>query len=151
MYDSSMIPYSTGNEYLISCRGSDTAGNLEVPAGGSSFMFDSMQPANLSIYLNNGDEYTRSNKVILSLQAEDIGSGVSQMTFSTDNCEWSDWVPFCNEINFTFPANDGEKTVYFRVKDYAGNIAEPVQGTIYLDTTAPNELSIEINGNAKYT
>jgi hypothetical protein len=151
VYNSSIIPYSTGNEYLISCRGVDQAGNLEVPTGGNLFMFDAIQPENLSIYINNGDEYASSNSVTLSVQAEDIGSGVSKLAFSTDNREWSEWIPFIGESNFTLPSNDGEKTVFFRVKDYAGNIAEPVQDIIYLDTTAPKDLSIRINGNDKYT
>jgi hypothetical protein len=151
VFNSSTIPYFTGNEYLIQCRGIDDAGNLEVPTEGHLIMFDAMLPRNLSIKINDGGEYTKSNTVILSLHAEDIGSGISQMAFSTDNSEWSDWEPFTDERNFSLLPNEEEKTVFFCVKDYAGNIAEPVQSTIYLDTTAPEGLSIMINGNDKYT
>jgi hypothetical protein len=151
VFDPSSIPWSTGNEYLIRCRGTDSAGNLEISDEGVTFMYDAIPPEELTININNDDIFTDSNGVTLSIHADDFGSGVAQMAFSMDNNEWSEWIPFTNEKNFILPPIDGEKTVFFRVKDYVGNIAESVSDSIYLDTTPPEKLSIKINGNDKFT
>jgi hypothetical protein len=73
------------------------------------------------------------------------------MSFSTDGFEWSAWEPFNLTTAFLFDPVDGEKTVYFRLRDYANNIAAPVFDKIVMDTTPPEQLSIIINEDAKYT
>jgi hypothetical protein len=150
-FDSSAIPWSTGMHYLIHSRASDKVGNIEVPTTGNTFIYDSTSPEATSIYINHGEEYTLSNHVILSLQAEDVGSGVAQMAFSMDNEEWSDFEPYNTTKELELPAGDGEKTIFFRVKDYTENIAETIFDTIILDTEPPEELTIVINDNKKYT
>ena len=67
------------------------------------------------------------------------------MSFSIDGIGWSDWEPFNIYRLMVLPQGDAEKSVYFRVQDFVGNIAEPVFDTIILDTTPPRDLFVEIN------
>jgi hypothetical protein len=150
-YDTSNLPWTTGDHYTIRSSAIDNTDNVEIPNQEITFMFDDQPPENLGIYLNNNDPYTSSPNIILTLQGEDIGSGIAQMSFSTDNNVWSDWEPFKTNRSYKLSTGDGNKTIYFRVGDYTGNIAEPVFSSIILDTTPPEELSIFINDNIKYT
>jgi hypothetical protein len=52
------------------------------------------------------------------------------MSFSTDGSTWSDWENYTSTVSYELSEGDGEKYIYFRVKDSAGNIAEPVKDTI---------------------
>ncbi|MCK5560692.1 MAG: hypothetical protein KAJ51_08875, partial [Thermoplasmata archaeon] len=154
-YNISTIPWTTGDHYLIHSRATDKSTNIELPGPGKKFMYDAQPPEGLSIYINNGEEFTSSGKLKLSLQAEDVDSGISQMSFSIDGEYWSAWESFnattSYELTEDESANDGEKTVYYKVRDYAGNIAERASDTIILDNTPPSSLSIKINANAKFT
>ncbi len=108
-------------------------------------------PPEISILINNDDKYTNNVNVSLNLSAQDSGSGVTQMAFSTDNRIWSEWEEYNNTHAFNLQGGDGEKVVYFRVQDKAGNIAIPIFDIIILDTTPPKNLSITINNNDLYT
>ncbi|MBO1514014.1 LamG-like jellyroll fold domain-containing protein [Metabacillus bambusae] len=87
--------------------------------------------------INNGAEFTNKSTANLSLEAKDDISGVSQVRYSTNAKEWSEWEEFKPSIELTLPAGDGEKTVFVEFKDHAGNISESYQQKITLDTTAP--------------
>ena len=63
------------------------------------------------------------------LSAADAISGVAKMSFSNDGISWSPWETYAISKTCTLPAGDGLKTVYFRVKDNAGNIADTVSDT----------------------
>jgi hypothetical protein len=71
------------------------------------------------------------------MNAFDDLSGLGQISFSFDGETWTNWKAFINEKQITLLPGDGEKTVYFRVKDNAGNVAEPVSATILLNTAEP--------------
>jgi len=151
-YNTSKISLKTGDHYTIRSRATDIISNMETTGTKTTFMYDATPPENLGIYINNNvEEYTTTTGVVLSLTAEDIGSGISQMSFSTDDLIWSTWETFNSSRSFDLPTGDGEKTVYFRVRDHIGNIAEPVSDSIYLDTTPPQSLSVTINEGEKYT
>lgn len=143
-YNTSNVNWSTDIQYKIRVRGIDYVGNLEFPGAEISFWYDNKPPV-ISISINNGDLYTSSKTAVLSLTSEDSGSGTAQMAFSVDNSTWSVWDSFFSIKPFKLSNNDGEKSVYFRVNDNVGNIAEPVFDTIILDTTPPHSLSILIN------
>ena len=116
------------------------------------FMYDN-KPPECSIVINNDQEFTNNPFVELSLLAQDSGSGVTEMTLRAEanGSDWTAWEPFASARAFTLPPVDGEKPVYLRVQDRAGNIAVPVFDTIILDTTPPQELSIVINNNVEFT
>jgi hypothetical protein len=150
-YNASSVQWFTGNEYFLFSRASDRSGNDELVGSAKSFKYDAILPERLSILIDFDAEYTNTNSVILSIYGQDVGSGISGMSFSTDGFEWSAWEPFNLTTAFLFDPVDGEKTVYFRLRDYANNIAAPVFDKIVMDTTPPEQLSIIINEDAKYT
>jgi hypothetical protein len=110
-----------------------------------SFVMDTTAPDALSISINNNESMTNSTLVKMTLHASDLTSGIDSMSFSNDGVIWSDWEHFDNLISYSLPDGDGEKTVYFRTKDRAGNIADPIIGSIILNTTLdePKEVSEE--------
>lgn len=95
-----------------------------------------------SIVINAGADYTNSTSVTLTLTASDALSGVSQMSFSNDGINWSDWEPFMSTKSWTLTARDGTKTVYVKFKDGAGNVSSAYSDTIVLDTTPPSPPSL---------
>ncbi len=148
--NASNVEFTTGDHYTIQSRAIDNTHNVEKEFSEITFMYDAKPPEGLVIHINKNDEYTDSNSVHLSLQADDPCSGLYQMAFSTDSAVWSNWEPFSINRNFELSSGDGKKTIYYKVKDYTGNIAEPVLDTILLDTTPPEDLSIIIEENSKY-
>ncbi len=143
-----------GKTYYCRIKVKNGAGTISDHSTNSScILVDTSVPTDLSISINNHSEYTNSAVVTLSISAEDTGSGLGDMRFYTDGTDttWSSWEPFNHEKSFTLPPNDGEKIVYFKVRDKAGNIAIPVSDTIILDTHSPTIFSIIINENATYS
>ena len=149
-YDSSEIQWINDTYYIIRARASDIVGNIEHPGFGNIFMYDNKPPV-ISIIINNDEAYTRIADAELSLTSKDTGSGVSEMGFSNDGVSWSSWEPFNITRDFLLTRGDGEKVVYLRVRDCAGNIAKPVTDSIILDSTPPEKRKIVINDNAEFT
>jgi hypothetical protein len=100
-----------------------------------SIILDMTPPTELAIEINNGISLTNSTKINLKLDAKDLISGVAQMSFSNDGLFWSEFEAFSKSKNYTIPPGDGKKTIYFRVDDHAGNIAEPISTSIILNTS----------------
>jgi hypothetical protein len=109
----------------------DKAGNIGV--GTDTIILDTISPDELSIVINNDAMETDSTKVTLSLNAIDETSGIYQMAFSMDSITWSDWEEFSKNATFDLPTGNGEKTIYFRAVDQAGNIGYPSFDTIVLN------------------
>lgn len=130
-----ILPVSEG-EKTIHLRVMDNAGN--TASSSDTIILDTTPPDSLSILINNGASETDSTSVILTLTAHDEGSGVYKMSFSNDGSYWSDWEPFSGERALTLSPQAGEKSFYFRVKDRAGNIAEPVSAKIVLNLADQN-------------
>jgi parallel beta-helix repeat protein len=140
-------PLSDG-EYQWRVRAND--GNLIGPWSDVwNFTVDTIPPE-ISIFINNDDEYTNSTNVILNLSALDLGSGVSQMAFSSDGVNWTDWESYINIKPYNLTIGDGEKSVYFMVSDKVNNTAI-MDDVILLDTTPPYSLSIIINNGTLLT
>ena len=127
------LPLDDG-EKTVHLKVIDLAGNM-AKAKNDTIILDTTPPNNLEIKINNGALLTNSTRVFLELYAEDAHSGVSQMAFRTNSTPWTIWEPFKFEKTFILPPNDGEKIVYFKVRDRLGTEAPPVAVTILLDTT----------------
>ncbi len=150
-FNTSSIPWATGDQYLLCTRAVDKMGNIELPSNGIDFYFDGQPPEPIYITINNDEEFTTTAGVNLSLHAVDVGSGVSEMSFSVDGTAWSSWEPFETARMYQLTAGDGNKSIYFRVRDNTGNLAVPVHDNITLDSIPPEGLAIVINNNDKYT
>ncbi|OOP55538.1 MAG: hypothetical protein AYP45_14255 [Candidatus Brocadia carolinensis] len=115
---------------------------------------------NCSISINNGDSYTKSPTVILTLSAtDDIGvTGYYLSTSSTiplaTAAGWTSitsTASYTASIPHTLISGDGSKTLYVWYKDAAGNVSSVTSDSIILDTTVPLVTIISPTSNATYT
>jgi hypothetical protein len=99
---------------------------------------DTTPPAG-TVTINSSDEYTDSTTVVLTLSAQDeqAGWGLDKMQLSNDNSNWTDPETYATSKLWTLTDGDGQKTVYARFSDKAGNTSGPASDTIILDTTPP--------------
>ena len=141
------IPEGDG-EKIVYLKVKDKAGNIAQTS--NSIILDTEPPNSLSINIKSRLDMTNTRNVTLKLIAKDNLSGVHEMAFSSDGKIWSDWEDYLDEKYFILPANDGEKSIYFKVKDKAGNIAQ-ASDTVILDTNPPYSLKILINGGSSET
>ncbi|MFS0553607.1 Ig-like domain-containing protein [Brevibacillus sp. 179-C9.3 HS] len=121
---------SSDNNYLLIVT--DAAGNTTT----ITFIIDRTAPTG-SVNINSGAAYTRNQDVMLTVDGRDGGSGNVQMSFSSDNTTWTAFEPFLPAKPFTLlPPGEGEKTVYMKLMDGAGNTAS-FEDQITLDMTPP--------------
>jgi hypothetical protein len=120
----------------------DNAGNANTTPYSDSIILDTTPPSS-SILINNGNAYTKTIPVTLTLSATDAASGVSQMCISnTASC--SSWEAYATTKAWTLTSGDGTKTVRVWYKDNAGNATPtttPYSDTIILDTSAPQPVT----------
>ena len=131
------LPFNITEEgtATIYYRSIDIAGNIE-PTLFRRVKIDKTAPSG-SIIINNGDAYTTSISVTLTLTANDTASDVAQMRFSKDGTTWSDWESYSTSKSWSLTIGDGAKTVYVQYMDNAGLISTSYQDIIILDTTQP--------------
>lgn len=104
--------------------GGDGAGIGSLPTG--------------SVSINGGAAYALSPDVQLTLSATDPDTAVTGVQISNDGGTWSDWQPFTASYPWALSTGDGEKRVYARYRDEAGNIsAGNIEAGITLDSTSP--------------
>ncbi len=131
-------------------RSTDEAGN-SVTSGATEFrtLADTTPPTG-SILINQGAQYTSDTQVQIWYQASDTFSNPLYSQYSADNVNFSDWVNLHVWDYLSLASGDGEKTVYVRYKDDAGNISSVYSDSILLDQTGPTG-SIQINSDAAAT
>ena len=112
-------------------------------------ILDTTKPIIDSFVINNDDKYTNQLKVQLSLKGKDALTGIKEMQFSNDNVNWTT-TPYAETHEWSLLAGDGNKTVYARLVDEAGNVSTVMTDTIFLDSTKPLA-GIVINNGDSYT
>ncbi|MBI3307586.1 MAG: LamG domain-containing protein, partial [Candidatus Omnitrophica bacterium] len=112
---------------------------------------DRLPPAG-TITVNGGVEFIGQTGVTLNLSAADglLGSQLDQMSFSSDGIIWEEPEPYAQTKDWNFSAGDGQKKVYVKYSDRAGNWSEAIFVKVGLDTTSPTG-SININSGATHT
>lgn len=130
--------------YTLHVQVRDGAGNqgrtLTAPV-----RLDTVPPARPDLAIKEGDDFTRSPVVPVSIRAEDggpDGSGVSEVALSMDGKVWGPWQAWPGCLTVALPAGDGPKAVHARVRDRAGNVGPPGSDEILLDTRAPSSLGL---------
>lgn len=94
-----------------------------------SFVSDSTPPSG-SILINSGDSETFSDDLSLSLSASDQTTNVAEMQISNSSeFDGAEWESYSQTKGWEVSSGYGEKTVYVRFKDSAGNVSP-----IYSDT-----------------
>ena len=115
----------------------DSFGNFQTFGTKLEFTVDTNPPENISIIINNGDEYTNSSQVSVSIMDTRSGTDEYEIRMSNDQ-DFPDvpWGPFTRDRLWNLTPGDGRKAVYVELKDRGGNV-KMFQGTIILDTTPP--------------
>ena len=93
----------------------------------------------ISLKINNDAPYTKSTRVTLTQFCTDITRCVPLLRaqYSNDNVTWSSPANYAMTTSWTLISGDGEKTVYARFMDDAGNWSGVFNDSIVLDATVP--------------
>jgi hypothetical protein len=145
------VPGGDG-EKLVYAQLKDRAGNIS-PIESGKITLDTTPPDKCRFLINQGEKYARDerNRVVLFIQAEEE---ISQMMFSnTESFDGITWEPFVVTKNWNLPENasDGEKIIYGRFMDPAGNISQTLSAAIILDTQPPANGIVLINNGDRFT
>jgi|GEM_PF-3387628 flagellar hook assembly protein FlgD len=125
--------YIADGLYTYRVTAFDQAGNSAFAEG--TAVIDRSGPAG-SITINGGDKYTITPAVTLTLLATDPVSGIDKVKFSDDGISWTSWEALTDSKPWSIPGADGDKTVFYRIADRAGNYAD-YSDSITLDTQDP--------------
>ncbi|MDW8286695.1 MAG: hypothetical protein RMJ89_01355 [Flammeovirgaceae bacterium] len=128
----------------------DKAGNETIPVM-ATIILDRQEPVGEDIIINNGEPFTnnKENKVSLELRAE----GAVEMMISNFPHFQSPakWQPYQERMDWTLIGKDGEKTIYVKYRDKAGNESAVAKAKILLDTEPPIPIHFKINDGATST
>ena len=148
-----------GYRYRFNVTAIDIAGNINATGITAETLIDLTAPTADSIIIASGALYTNSLTVELTVTATDplpgvnlSASGIGFVGFSNDgvNYTWYEYTGATYSWNLT-SGDDGLRTVYFKVRDVAGNEAlTSVNDTIILDMTAPTS-KVYLNGVEVYS
>ncbi len=130
----------------------DSARN-ESGCAAISFSLDETDPQ-VSLRINEGDAYSQSRGVTLSVDASDSDAGTwggIEAMRVTNSAPFTDesWEPLQNSKSWMLSLGSGEKSVWVQVRDRSGRIAQ-AQDDIILDTEAPS-VSVSITDDDGYT
>ena len=121
--------------FSIYYRSIDEAGNMETTKTETG-KIDKTAPLGY-VVINDDAAYTGSERVTLTLSADDTISGVAQMCFSNDGTEWSNWEAYSTSKTWELSEGCGTKTVYVQFKDNTDLFLSTSQDRITLDTINP--------------
>ena len=134
------ITNESDGRIMIFAQFADQAGETSEVAN-NSVIKDTLPPANSGVIvvsgkLFNGIEYVNTQDVVLKLSAYDP----SPITFVASNSPFFEGKPqsFVEYYTHILSPGDGNKEVYVRFYDAAGNYSDAVTGNIILDTTPPS-------------
>lgn len=122
----------------------DAGGNMEVKSAAAEALagVDTNAP-NGTVIINDGDEWTTSESVTLTLTYLDATSGVSDIRFSNnDTWDTEPWESPSATKFWALTSGEGTKTVYYQVRDFAGHESTTYSDDIELDATAPTVESV---------
>ena len=115
---------------------------------------DILAPVNATISFADNAQYTNARQVLVGITVENVGRGDTsdiQMQLSGSGL-WSDdplkdrWVSFASEASVTLADGQGPRQVTVQVRDGAFNQSNTAAATITLDTQAPTNPVVEIQG-----
>ena len=132
--ESLSFPTRSGGTFYIDLNGaSDVQGTFTLTV---QIVPDAMPPS-LSLRLGQGHPTTNQTTVGVELFAVDVLSGVTEMAFSADGSVFGSWQAFAQTTSWTFPAGDGVKSLWAKVRNGVGLESAVASATIVLDTIAP--------------
>lgn len=93
-------------------------------------------PQNLDISINDGDDYTDSVSVTLTISADNPAN--LSCRFSNDDSSYTSWESFVASKSWDLESGDGSKTVWVECNDSSDNQTDKASDGITLDTEAPD-------------
>ena len=146
---STPITIGTEDTNILEYYSVDKANNHEI-AEMEEIKIDKTRPTG-GITINSGDIYTTSTSVTLSLTYADTVSEVDKIRYGNDAIlDSQPWEDPSTTKEWNLRPGEGTKTVYYQIKDKAGNISPLESDSIILDTDPPLA-AVEINEGDEYT
>jgi hypothetical protein len=94
-------------------------------------------PPTVDFTFNGGITTTSQSQIMLDIHAQDEGSGVKAVRFSSDGIKWGDWeAPAAQRPWVITPISRQTWSVYVQCKDRVGLLSEVVRHDIYFDVNA---------------
>jgi hypothetical protein len=128
------LSYTIDQDTIVRYQAWDNADNPST-IGEYNVKLDKTNPT-ATIVINDGATYTNSLQVTLTLTYEDALSGVKECRYGNVALLTTTWETCVATKSWTLSEGDGTKTVYYEVKDNAGNVQQ-TSDTIFLDTVKP--------------
>jgi hypothetical protein len=125
----------------------DKAGN-ESSVAKDEIILDRSKPEPGTLSINKGQDVTNNPSVTLSLQSPDARQ---MMISSNDAFMGVLWERYEPVKNFVLQGQDGEKVIYAKFKDAAGNISDIISSSIILDRKASGNARLKIDNGMPYT
>lgn len=121
----------------------DSENNL-IASVEQSIELDRQAPTNVKLTIEGGKKYTNVKERIVQLDI--YAEGASQMQISNrKDFAGAVWSAFEPRKTWQLPGLDGQKFVYARFMDNAGNISEIAEASIILDRLPPSQPKLIIN------
>lgn len=110
---------------------------LESSPFSDGILIDTEAPQLAGISILHGWAQSASRNLFIDSTATDSGAGIAEIIFSNGDQDFSNdsWVAFAARRNWSVTAGAGPKTVYAKVKDYAGRESAVVSDGINLGTS----------------
>ena len=127
----------------------DKAGNYSKVYA-ANILLDRTSPANAEMVLNNGEKWVRNknNKVAVSFRAQGV---VQMMVSNHEDFSGAQWTMYKTVIPWTLEPGEGERTVYAKFRDEAGNVSEVISGTVTSDYNPPVIKKFVIDNDEAFT
>ncbi|MCP4642740.1 MAG: hypothetical protein GY851_20000, partial [bacterium] len=134
-------------EKSFQVRASDVAGNTSVET--VTVTVDNTAPTG-AVRINGGDEFSAQHEVLLTLVATDTYT-VSDVLLSDDCCPTQGWQPYApGDVAWTLAGGEGERQVWARYRDAAGNESAWYSNAITVDTLPPSASIYDIVEDSPY-
>jgi hypothetical protein len=115
--------------------------DLNAPIQGATLTIQIVKDSTVptaSLLLAGGRPSTNSTTVDVTLTASVGIAGLAAMAFSPDGLAFGPWQAYTVATTWTFPAGDGTRTLWAKVRSGTGVESAPVSASIDLDTAPPS-------------
>ncbi len=134
--------FSTQGPHTLYVKYADANG-LESAPRSAKILVDTSAPTG-SMKIQNGVRYVNSNNVTIVFDATDL-TQITQMLVANDNTfTGATWKPYAPSLAWNLSPDEGEKTVYAKLKDKWGYESTVINASIILDTSDPLEPSVSL-------
>jgi hypothetical protein len=137
---------STNGTQTVWAKWKDGAGNWSDPVS-DTIVLDTVAPSG-TVSIAGGAAITGTTSVTVAVPATDTTSGINQVALSNDGSTWTAQA-YASSAAWILTPGDGNKTVWVKWQDSAGNWSDPASDMIVLDTTVPDTVAPTAIGPTK--